>query len=326
MSQPLVSVIIPAYNAASFIAKTIASARRQIYDNLEILIVDDGSIDTTAHIAEAAAREDNRVRCIRQTNRGVAVARNRAIEGARGTYIAPLDADDVWHPDYLRLQVEALERSGPAAALSYAWYILIDEAGQVVRLGRSSRVQSALDALAKLIAFNFVGNGSSTVMRRASVLAVGGYDTTLRQRGAEGSEDRALYIALARRWDFAVVPRYLVGYRQHAAAMSVDRDRIHRSGDMVLLDLRTQRPDLPARWFRSAEARRHAAAFGRSFLEREYTEAVACVARAGKSSLYCLPCAFGYWLPVLLLEERACKRFGPSEVGWIVASGVACSA
>jgi len=94
------------------------------------------------------------------------------------------------------------------------------------------------------MAGNFIGNGSSTVMKRSKVESVGGYDSSLRARGGEGFEDHALYLALAERWNFAVVPQYLIAYRRHAAAMSRNSQSMARSGALVLADLRLRRPDL----------------------------------------------------------------------------------
>src|SRR5882724_12888422 len=95
----LISVIIPAHNARAFIADTLASAQAQTYENLEIIVIDDGSTGDTATIVEAIAARDLRVRLLHQQNQGVASARNFAIRESLGTLIAPLDADDLWHPE-----------------------------------------------------------------------------------------------------------------------------------------------------------------------------------------------------------------------------------
>lgn len=307
---PLVSIIIPAYNAEKFLDKTLNSARRQTYPGLEIIVVDDGSTDATMAIVEAAALEDSRVRYIQQANQGVAAARNRGLAEARGTYIAPLDADDLWHPGNIRLQVAALERAGLCAALSYAWHIQIDEAGRALRLGRRLRVQRGNDALALMIAFNFIGNGSSTVMRRDCVAAIGGYDTTLRARGAEGSEDRALYIALAERWNFAVVPYFLVGYRKHRTAMSANRSRMDQSSDLVLLDLRERRPDLPNKWFNNAQSRRYAMQIRHYLTSRSHIKLQDCIKLNKFNDYYCLVKGLIYWLPYIVLEKiLRCRKF-----------------
>jgi glycosyltransferase involved in cell wall biosynthesis len=102
---PLVSVIIPAYNAAKFIAETIESVLSQIYQNIEIVVVDDGSQDETSTIVRQFAARDRRVRLIQQANAGVAAARNCAIQNSQGEFIVPIDADDIWYPQKIDKQV-----------------------------------------------------------------------------------------------------------------------------------------------------------------------------------------------------------------------------
>ena len=103
MRQPLVSVVMPVYNGERFLAEAIESVLAQEYRRLEIIVVDDGSTDSSAAIAGARG-----VRCLRQPNRGVAAARNAGLAAARGTLIAFLDQDDVWLPHKLEVQVEFL--------------------------------------------------------------------------------------------------------------------------------------------------------------------------------------------------------------------------
>lgn len=101
LDAPLVSVIIPAYNADNFIAQTLESVLSQTYQNIEILVVDDGSTDTTPEIVKDFATKDSRVNLLQQSNAGVAVARNLAYLHSKGEYIAPIDADDIWYPQNL---------------------------------------------------------------------------------------------------------------------------------------------------------------------------------------------------------------------------------
>ena len=116
-SQPTVSVVVPAYNAAATIGRAIASALAQTVPPLEIVVVDDGSTDNTAAIAESFS--DTRVRFLRlSSNRGPAAARNRGLDEACGAWIAYLDADDVWHPQKLE-RCLALLPAFPDAVLLY---------------------------------------------------------------------------------------------------------------------------------------------------------------------------------------------------------------
>jgi glycosyltransferase involved in cell wall biosynthesis len=106
----LVSVVTPAFNAAPYLADTVRSCLAQTYKEFELLIVDDGSTDATASIAEQFASADNRVRVFRGTNGGVSAARNIAFAHASGAFVALLDSDDVWMPTYLAEQLATLQK------------------------------------------------------------------------------------------------------------------------------------------------------------------------------------------------------------------------
>lgn len=107
-NKPLVSVIIPAYNAERFIARTLQSVLSQTYKNLEVIVVDDGSSDLTAEIVKSIAQTDHRVIFLQQPNSGVAAARNLAIASSSGDFVALIDADDIWYPQNIEKQVEAM--------------------------------------------------------------------------------------------------------------------------------------------------------------------------------------------------------------------------
>ena len=269
-ARPLVSVIIPAFNAARFIAETLTSAQAQTWPDLEIIVVDDGSTDDTAAIVEAAAATDPRITLIRQANAGVAAARNAAIAAAKGDYVAPLDADDLWHPENISAQVAALERAGPGTAVAYAWHVRIDAAGRICGNGPRVLVEEGAAALARVVERDFIGNGSSTVIRRGCILEVGGYDPTLRARQGEDCEDVALTIALAERWNFAPVPRRLVGYRQHGASMSRKSEQMRRSHHLVIADLQTRHPRRFAASLRAGRAFRHASLLAIALLHGKF--------------------------------------------------------
>lgn len=249
--EELVSVIVPAYNAAAFIAETLASALAQTYRPLEIVVVDDGSTDATADIVEAVAARDSRVRLLRQKNSGVAAARNLALEHSQGELIAPLDADDLWHPDKIARQVAAMRAGGPAVGMVYAWSSLIDERGWVIApTGHVAKYEG--DVLPFLVIYNFIGNASAPLLRRACVIEAGGYDPELRVRGGEGCEDLMLYLKVAERHDVALVPALLVGYRLNASNMSNSLRQMKRGHRLVLKAMRARHPEMPGRMYRWA--------------------------------------------------------------------------
>jgi teichuronic acid biosynthesis glycosyltransferase TuaG len=111
----LVSIITPAYNAAVYIAETIASVLAQTYTNWEMLIVNDCSKDNTAEIVQSYAVKDKRIKLINlKQNSGAAIARNAAIQNAKGRYIAFLDSDDLWKKEKLQKQIEFMQQNGYA--------------------------------------------------------------------------------------------------------------------------------------------------------------------------------------------------------------------
>ncbi len=119
--KPLVSILIPCYNAAPWIAQTLQSALNQTWSNLEIIMVDDGSTDDSFAIAKSF--ESSQVKVIQQSNQGASVARNQALSLAQGDYIQYLDADDLLAPDKIRQQVEQLslnQNAGQIAAGEWA--------------------------------------------------------------------------------------------------------------------------------------------------------------------------------------------------------------
>ncbi|MEI7674054.1 MAG: glycosyltransferase, partial [Deltaproteobacteria bacterium] len=232
LQVPLVSVVIPAYNAENTIDETLHSVRGQTYAKLEIIVVDDGSTDSTAAHVFRHCTEDPRVRLIQQPNQGLAAARNAGITGASSDYIAPVDADDLWHPTKIERQKEAMMAGDGEVGLVYTWYALIDE---------NSRVISSMpgpinegNVLQRMCRGNLIGNGSSPLMLRQAVLEAGGYDRTLQDRGAQGCEDWNLYFQLAEKYKFAVVADHLTGYRQLPGSMSSNVPRMMRSYDMVM--------------------------------------------------------------------------------------------
>jgi glycosyltransferase involved in cell wall biosynthesis len=235
-----VSVIVPAYNAALTIDETLRSVRAQTYRDLEILIVDDGSTDATLEIARAHAACDSRIRIIRQSNTGVAAARNCGIAESTAELIAPIDADDLWHPDKIQRQVEALENGGPRVGLVYCWYAMIDEQSRVRSCHHSAADEG--DVLPSMCLRNLVGNGSSALMRKTAIVEAGGYDAKLRARNAQGCEDYKLYFQIAEKYEFALVRDHLTGYRRTSANMSSDVLQMLRSRDIVMTEFLRRYP------------------------------------------------------------------------------------
>lgn len=271
-AAPLVSVIVPARNAQAFIAAAIASACAQTYPDLEVLVVDDGSRDRTAAIAAAMAECDSRVRLLRQEHRGVAAARNHAIANARGHYIAPLDADDVWLPHKIERQMQALQQNS-GAGLAYCWSLDIDEHGRLT--GGYYAHERPPSIRAALLFRNLVGCSSVPLIRRSSLEQVGLYQTRYAARGAQGCEDLDLYRQIAQRYEFVLVREFLVGYRQAPGRMSSDTLAMARSFQLALRDCRRRQPVIPRRVLRWSLARQCFVLHARARGYREYANAIA---------------------------------------------------
>ena len=125
MSKDLVSVITPCYNGAAYVSQTIESVLSQTYPHWEMIVVDDGSKDSSAEIVRSYAEKDPRIILLQQENAGSAAARNNGIRNAKGRYLALLDADDLWEPDFLEEQIRFMGEHN--AICVYGSYRCIDE-------------------------------------------------------------------------------------------------------------------------------------------------------------------------------------------------------
>lgn len=244
-NPPLVSVVIPAYNAAATIEATLRSVLAQSHANLEVIVVDDGSTDGGPAIVERFAAADPRLRMVRQANAGVAAARNNGWRQAASDYIAFVDADDTWSRDKIERQLALLLAGMPRVGLVYSWYAMIDAHDRVSWIGPGPRHRGQVFDI--LLTDNFVGNGSSALATRAALEAAGGFESALHQAGAQGCEDILFYLRVAEHFEFDVVEDYQVGYRQLPDAMSSNLPRMFRSWLLTLDEMRRRHPEkMPA--------------------------------------------------------------------------------
>jgi glycosyltransferase involved in cell wall biosynthesis len=280
-----VTVIVPCFNAEATLARTLESVANQSHSNIEILIVDDGSTDATSKIAQRFICNDDRMRLVScHINQGVAAARNLGVERANGEFIAPIDADDLWHPNKLELLLRPLIED-PTLGLAYSWFEYINEDDEIFYGG--SRYSFEGSVIEKLCKVDFIGNGSNAVMRTALVRQVGGYDASLRARGAEGSEDWKLALQLAELSRFAVVKQPLTGYRLAATNMSNRVTQMVSSAELVVDEF-------------SARHIRYARALRVQLLSRIFYGIVLCIRR-------------GQWRDAEWLCRRA-GQFGASDL------------
>jgi glycosyltransferase involved in cell wall biosynthesis len=248
MQKGLVSVIIPAFNAAEYIRGTLTSVLAQTYQALELIVVDDGSTDATGAIVEEFAKKDARVRLVRQCNAGVGAARNTGIRMARGEYVAPLDADDVWFPKKLEKQVACMEQYGDETSLVYCWSILVDKAGQFKGFQYPNRKEGRTHH--SMVQGSIVDNASVPLFRTIALAKVGVYLTRAEQGGAQGCEDWDLSLRIAESYSVRLVPEFLVEYRKTSSSMSVSAESMEASFAIFIQRARQRNPDLPKATFR----------------------------------------------------------------------------
>lgn len=208
---PLVSVVIPAKNAAAYIGETIASALAQI-DVTEVIIVDDGSTDDTVAIVRAI--RDPRLHQMMNDASGVSAARNLGARRARGSWLMFLDADDRLRPNAISTLLTAV-KTAPHAVLAYGDYNMIDSEGHTIgRRGLlKGRRKPSGNVLERLAGGNFIVNGGIMLVRTDAFRATGGFDVSLRY-----CEDWHCWCRLAALGEFAYVPKLLLDYRLHTAS------------------------------------------------------------------------------------------------------------
>jgi glycosyltransferase involved in cell wall biosynthesis len=198
-----VSVIIPAYNKAEFTAKTVESVLAQTYDNIETIVVDDGSTDGTR---ERLGGYESRIKYLYKENGGACSARNAGIREARGEYLAFLDHDDLYCPEKIERSIEFLE-SDPGAGFVHTAADFIDDKGEKVGTFVSPGSGYGKDIFGKLLLGNFICN-STVVARRSCVEKTGPFDETMFYPA-----DWDMWIRLARYFKAGYIDEPLTGHR-----------------------------------------------------------------------------------------------------------------
>ena len=282
----LVSVVIPAYNAAEFLAEAIASALAQTHTDLELIVVDDGSTDDTLAVAQAALADDPRGRILSFPNGGPAVARNRGLAAARGELLAMLDADDRWLPHKLEKQVATFAAEPDCVCVGCLMNYVAGDGRPLPRVVRSL-VQAGADPrdpeqqelILRALALPFPP--SAMLLRTSALRAIGGSDEGL---GHLPGEELDLLARLAGEGRVSIVPERLADYRlrddSHSARGYVRNRRVaafiilRRSAQLAGGDLSWEqyldvhRPSLRARALEQAALHYRQAGIG--LLERRY--------------------------------------------------------
>lgn len=214
-TAPTVSVIIPAYNASKYIGEALNSVFAQTFSSYEVIVINDGSQDTEELERELKSYPEN-LRYIKQENRGAAVARNTGLRAATGEFVAFLDADDTWLPNFLEKQIEFLKSS--KADLVYADAFLTGEsplAGRTFMQVEPSRGEVTPE---NLLAIKVTILTSSVLARKKPILEVGLFDETFRR-----GQDFDLWLRLAKAGTrFAYQPEVLAHHRIVESGLSGD--------------------------------------------------------------------------------------------------------
>ncbi len=232
--NPLVSVIIPTYNSARFVAESVVGALHQEYEPMEIIVIDDGSSDSTSAVLDQFA---HRIRRTRQENRGVAAARNTGIQLSTGALIAFLDADDQWLPGKLSIQCSMFANYphlGLVHTNAYFWRPAAN-----IRTTRDDGQEKYVGHCYEALVCDNRILTSSVVVRRACLDKVGLFDEHL----AVG-EDWDLWIRISRYFEVGYEPTPLVLYRLHEDSLSTDSLRMRKT-DLVVIKAALERdPEL----------------------------------------------------------------------------------
>ncbi len=213
-TEPLVSIVMPTYNASNFVCKSIASIMAQTYTHWELYVVDDCSTDNTAHIIQDYIAQDSRIKLIENViNSGAAISRNRAIEEAKGDYIAFCDSDDCWDANKLAVQVAFMEKEG--SLMSYHNYRVINLKGDVLR-GRISPPTITYKDMTKRCEM-----GCLTVMYNCKVLGKM-YMPNIRRR-----QDWGLWLTILKRVPCAHgIPQEMASYRIGRSSISSNKRKL----------------------------------------------------------------------------------------------------
>jgi glycosyltransferase involved in cell wall biosynthesis len=204
---PLVSIIIPCYNGEAFLKEAVESALAQSYARVEVIVVDDGSTDSSAEIAQNLP-----VRYLRQENRGLAGARNSGIRESKGSYIVFLDADDHLKPEAIEAGLRWLE-ARPECAIAVGDHAFICQDGAY--LGKSRKDCIPAFHYEALLKSNFIEMIATVLFRRSIFDELGVFNCELRV-----AEDYELYLHIARTHPICCHPTIVAEYRVHDASLS----------------------------------------------------------------------------------------------------------
>tara|TARA_R110001583_G_scaffold1542_10_gene12003 strand:- start:18426 stop:19346 length:921 start_codon:yes stop_codon:yes gene_type:complete len=211
-----VSIIMPVYNRQKYLAEAINSALDQTYDNIELIIIDDGSSDTSLDIAnDYANKYPDKIKTLSQKNAGASTARNKGIESATGDLIAFLDSDDLYEKNKIEEQVK-LYKQYPNAGFVYCDYYIVNNKNKILKIVESSEYMTG-NIYNKLWLSSFELSGGSVMVTKKKMIEVGGFNIDL-----AGSENVDLRLKLSLLGPVYYVAKPLCRYRRHDSNITLE--------------------------------------------------------------------------------------------------------
>jgi len=245
--KPLVSVIIPCYNAEKTLSETVQSVQRQSFTRWEIIIVNDGSTDSSAQLANQLATQQC-IQVIHTPNRGVSAARNLGEKIARGKYLAFLDADDIWHVNKLQTQVDFFNQNSKLG-VCYSRVRFTSPSGK--SLHQYSAIPKKPLTAYDLLVENHLCTSSNIMCLKQLFNESAGFDTSMNY--AEDQE-WLIRIALDDKWDIAGVAEVLMDYRTQTNSLSSSLDKMEQGWQTLTKKVAIYAPSFIVDHFHTAQA------------------------------------------------------------------------
>jgi len=236
IENPIVSVVIPCYNVASYIGDTIESILSQTYKNIEIVIVDDGSSDDSKQVIEEYRKQNNNIELIVQKNSGVAIARNNGIRHSNGKYIALLDADDLFLNDNINQKVNFLLQHKNFKAVISDYYIFNKSQKEIIK------ILPFINLLQNILYFEGEGiAGSSNILLEKEIF----YDVGLFNSKLSTSADKHMWIKIFSKYQIGYISQPLFMYRMHDKQMHKNIPLMAHDWRIILQEIKEKKILLP---------------------------------------------------------------------------------
>lgn len=274
--MPAVSVVMPTYNVAGYVAAAVESVLRQTLQDFELIVVDDGSTDGTPEIVRGF--RDSRIRLIVGSHRGLPFPLCEGVGVAQAPYLSFLDGDDFWSPQKLERHVRFLEEH-PEVDLTFSWSRFVDDQGRDT--GLTSRPWSGAISFSELLADNVMANGSAFMCRRKAFLDAGGFDPGM---PCCQDVDVCLRVALLRPGNLRAIPEFLTYYRARAGQLSGDLSLMEATFERMIEKLRALEPGEVARVQQLARSNMRRFFAFRSYQAARYAEALRRMGRSFAST------------------------------------------